>query len=130
MAELDFYELLKRFSEPQQAILRKRLDASIRDQESMLQYLERIQPQPEVSAAIHSELPKRISRKCCMFKSCGNTSLYFSLDSEVNEFELDTRVLFTYKRESNDDIFFQSYSVEGLVEKLNDPLYYPLAEEA
>ncbi|MBF4459388.1 hypothetical protein [Pseudoclavibacter sp. VKM Ac-2867] len=92
-------------------------------------------PQPHLET-----LPEKLTRKCCTYKTCGNTDLVLSksfLSVPVNP---DLRRQFTgylslqsmrfaYRRASNDDVFFSGNHTQAL-EFANDPWYFPIDEDA
>ena len=64
-------------------------------------------------------LPIGIIRQCCQHKSCGGTTLQLHREETV---EGPTH---SYRRERNHDYFFGANTDAGLVEKLNDPEWWP-----
>lgn len=92
------------------------------DPESDQRYL--VRPQETFSPdSTFEELPERIDRQCCSWKSCGTVDLFKRLDSRV----IDGKavLLYEYARSSNEDTYFSSSTVEGLVEQLNDATHWP-----
>ena len=83
-----------------------------------------VRPQETFSLdSTFEELPQYINRQCCTWKSCGATALFKRLDSRI----IDGKavILYEYARGSNDEAYFSSFTVEGLVEQLNDATHWP-----
>lgn len=77
-------------------------------------------PQPLYSPDTpFEELPQRIIRQCCRHRTCGGTDLHLHREQTVQG------MTYSYRRGSNDDYFFGADTVAGLVEKLNDPEWWP-----
>lgn len=92
------------------------------DPENDQRYL--VRPQETFSPdSTFEELPEYIDRQCCSWKSCGTTDLFKRLESRV----IDGKavLVYEYARGSNEDTYFSSTTVEGLVEQLNDATRWP-----
>ncbi|WP_159599439.1 hypothetical protein [Agromyces humi] len=88
-----------------------------------------------------ADLPDTIERKCCLYKSCGNTTI---VKTAVPLIDLDSptgsRHGYVYARESNGDYYFRVCdtvdeliervcdTVDELIERVNDPTYWPVRE--
>lgn len=84
-------------------------------------------PQPHLET-----LPEKLTRKCCTYKTCGNTELYLEDETEgvpaiLRPF-LGNRT-HTYRRFSNDDAYMSGTRAEVLA-MINDPYYFPIDEDA
>lgn len=88
---------------------------------------EMVVPQPRLTA-----LPQKLVRKCCAYKSCGNTELYL-----VTEFVYEPAPdagpglfrrteVYGYCRASNDDMYFSYQPLEKMLELVNDPEQFPV----
>ena len=83
--------------------------------------------QPTIPAnADVDELPKQILRKCCPYKSCGNTDLYLAAEYDRHT---GTRI-YGFRRGSNDDWYFGPYTVlADLIEAMNRREQWPVDAE-
>jgi len=83
-----------------------------------------VRPQETFSPdSTFEELPQYIDRQCCTGKSCGTVDLFKRLDSRIIDGQ--AVLIYEYARGSNEETYFSSTTVEGLVEKLNDAMYWP-----
>jgi hypothetical protein len=86
-------------------------------------------PQPQYPLGTpFDELPDEIVRRCCSGKSC---TTYLDRSAEAvldSESPTGATVYYAYKR-GNDDGFFVSSTVDGLIAQLNDPEYWPVNED-
>ncbi len=91
-----------------------------------MKYEDCLIPQPTIPVdAGEDAFPEKLMRKCCPWKSCGNTDLYRSFGYE---FDSGHRV-YGYKRGSNDDWYFGPYgSLEELVAAMNNAELWPVDE--
>ena len=94
--------------------------------EELAEYRARLVEQPALDpSTTAAELPKQIVRKCCPYKSCGNTDLY--LDSRLHRDEGGQAVdLYGYRRQSNDNWYFHPTDLPGLIACLSNDEYWPV----
>jgi hypothetical protein len=79
-------------------------------------------PQPKFAATTSfDELPETVERVCCRGKSCAPTKLFKFKNADLDG------VYYGYAR-GNDEEYFATLTVTDLVEKLNDPDYWPTAQ--
>lgn len=99
------------------------------------EYIQTLVPQPTIAdGASWQVLPDIIVRKCCLYKSCGNTRLVKRLHTMATSNERGYTVIVGYDRESNGEPYAHlpganvddPESVAKLVRALNDPLYWPV----
>lgn len=120
-------DVVARFPASQRDLIR---ELCTRDGGNLRDYYAKVVPQPIVVAATEGDLPRKIERKCCQYKSCGNTDLMLEAHPRFEHVEADQyrRVpFFHYVRESNGDVFWAG-SLNEIVERLNDPTWYPVAD--
>ncbi|MBF4549312.1 hypothetical protein [Pseudoclavibacter sp. VKM Ac-2888] len=102
--------------------------------EELADYWGVIIPQPHLEM-----LPKKLTRKCCTYKTCGNTELVLSESFASLPVEAARRgqvagplslqyMRFAYRRVSNDDVFFSGSFTQAL-EFVNDPWSFPIDED-
>jgi len=83
-----------------------------------------VRPQETFSLdSTFDELPQYIDRQCCTGKSCGTVDLFKRLESRVIDGQ--AVLIYEYARGSNEEAYFSSPTVEGLVEELNDATRWP-----
>lgn len=131
MTESAIYTTVARFDPAHQDRVRELIGSN----DDLTSYFGVIVPQPHLET-----LPEKLTRKCCTYKSCGNTELVLSksfLSVPVNP---DVRGQFTgylslqsmrfaYRRASNEDVFFSGNHTQALA-FANDPYYFPIYEDA
>lgn len=72
------------------------------------------------------DLPVNLLRKCCAYRSCGNTELYLHIHVDPDTGERS----YTYRRLANDDDFFGPADLPGIIEHLKYRLLWPVDEDA
>lgn len=112
MTETAFDAVVARFDPAHQERVRQLIGTD----EELAGYWGRVEVQPNLAS-----VPEELTRKCCTYKTCGNTNL----ELEVGGPLFRGKRRYTYRRASNGDVFFTG-SREEAIEFVNDPWYFPL----
>jgi hypothetical protein len=84
------------------------------------------QPQFELGTPF-SELPTELTRRCCSGKSCTTILDRVAVPYLDEKSPTGSSVMYTYDR-GNDIVFFSARTVDGLIEQVNDPSFWPVAD--